>query len=61
MAQPRYYVKVISATQIALFWDAELTLPAKIDFSTFTGDPFVIKMRSTSTAITYEGYVNPPL
>lgn len=61
MALPRYYVKVISSTQIALFWDAELTLPAKIDFSTFTGDPFVIKMQSTSTAITYEGYENPPL
>ena len=61
MARPRYYVKVISNTQIALFWDADLTIPAKIDFNTFTGDPFVIKIQSTSTAITYVGYENPPL
>jgi hypothetical protein len=53
----KYYVKVINTRQIALFYDAGLTLPAKINFSNFGevgNDIFVVKLQSTSTAITYD-------
>ena len=54
----KYYVKKINDYQIALFWDAALTLPATVDFTKFENEIFVSKLQSTSTAITYSDF--PP-
>lgn len=51
-----YYVKVISATKISIYEDAEFTRPARFDFNSFIGTPLVTKIQSTSQGITYDTF-----
>jgi hypothetical protein len=55
-----YYVKVISATKIAVYEDAEFTRPASFNFDDFSGVPLITKIQNSSLGITYDSFfVNP--